>query len=108
MFADMDDDENADMMSVGPDVDEDKLIAEKYEFEKKSILKHRSLFSETLSPNRYIRAPQMTISIKNSPDKASDLSLYYFKPRVIPLNIKSQARGIVRRYGSSRIYSYII
>ena len=56
---------------------------------------HRSLFSETLSPNRYIRAPPMTISIKNSLDKANDPSLHRFKPCAIPLNIKPQARDMI-------------
>ena len=57
-------------VNVGPDIDEDELIAQKTEFERKFILKHRSLFSESLSPDRYIRAPLMKISIKNSPDKS--------------------------------------
>ena len=49
-----DGDDDPDSISVGPDVDEDELIAQKTEVEVKFILKHRSLFSESLSPNRYI------------------------------------------------------
>ena len=40
----------------GPDYDEDKLIEEKTLFENSFILKHRSLFSDELSPNRFIKA----------------------------------------------------
>ena len=72
--------DDLDSVDVGPDIDENELIKQKTEFEKKIIFKHRSLFSETLSPSRYIRAPPMTISIKNSPDKASDPSLYHLNP----------------------------
>ena len=65
-------DNDPDCVDVGPDVDENVLIEQKTEFEKKFILKHRSLFSETLSSNRYNRAPAMSISIKDSPDKNTD------------------------------------
>ena len=68
------------MIPNGPDVDEDKLIADKSEFERKFILKVRSLFSEKLSPSRYISSPSIQISLKQSPHKASDPSLYRFKP----------------------------
>ena len=53
-----------DSVDIGPDIDENELIEQKTEFEKKFILKHRSLFSGKLSSSRYIRAPPMTISIK--------------------------------------------
>ena len=49
--------DSADMVSNGPDVDEDKLIAEKSEIERKYILKHKSLFSEKLSPSRHLDSP---------------------------------------------------
>ena len=39
------------VVDVGPDVDEDELIEGKTLFEKTFILKHRSLFSEKLSPD---------------------------------------------------------
>ena len=54
---DEEDDDCFEFVDDGPDVDEDKLIEEKTLFEKKVILKHRSLFSEKLSPNRFIKAP---------------------------------------------------
>ena len=75
-----DDDDDDPGSTVGPNVDEEELIAQKTEFERKFILKFRSLFSESLSPDHYIRAPSMRISIKNSPDKSCDPALYHFKP----------------------------
>ena len=50
---DDDGDDNPDSISVGSDIDKDKLIAQKNEFEKKFILKHRILFSESLSCDCY-------------------------------------------------------
>ena len=63
----------------GPDVDEDKLIEEKTLFEKTFILKHRSLFSESVSPDRFIRALPMEIGLKNDPNSVNDHTLYRFK-----------------------------
>ena len=51
---DDDDDYDPDSTSVGPNVDEEELIAQKTEFERKFILEFRSLFSETLSRNQYL------------------------------------------------------
>ena len=51
---DDDDDDDPNSTSVGPSVDEEELIAQKTEFERKFILEFRSLFSETLSRNRYL------------------------------------------------------
>ena len=53
--------DDLDSVNIGPDIDKNELIEQKTEFEKKFILKHRSLFSESLSPDRYIQAPPMTI-----------------------------------------------
>merc|ERR1712101_1448 len=91
---DDDDDDDPDC-GVGPSVDEEELIAQKTEFERKFILEFRNLFSETLSPNRHLRAPPMKISIKDSPHRSRDPALYRFKPRPIPTNIKPQARGMM-------------
>ena len=77
---DDDGDDDPDSINVGPDVDKEELIAQKTEFERKFIFKFRSLFSESLSPDCYIQAPSMCISIKNSPDKSRDPALYRFKP----------------------------
>ena len=52
-----DEDDDSYYVDFGSDVDEDALIEQKSKFEKKFILKHRSLFSRTLSPTRYIWAP---------------------------------------------------
>ena len=51
---DDDGDDDPDSPNVGPDMDEDELIAQKTEFERNFILKFRSLFSESLSPDHYI------------------------------------------------------
>ena len=74
---DDDGDDDPDSVNIGPDIDENKLIEQKTEFEKKFILKHRSLCSESLSPDHYIQAPSMKISIKNSPDKSRDPELSF-------------------------------
>ena len=61
------------MFDDGPDVNEEALIEEKTEFEKTFILKHRSIFSESLSPNRFIKAPlwklvsKITLIVQMSP-----------------------------------------
>ena len=47
------------MFDDGPDVDEEALIEGKTEYEKTYILKHRSIFSESLNPDRFIKAPPM-------------------------------------------------
>ena len=44
-------DDDPDCNDVGPDIDEDKLIAQKTEFKREFILEFRNLFSESLSPN---------------------------------------------------------
>ena len=50
-------DDNCSEFVDNPDIDEEALIEEKTEFEKTFILKHRSLFSESLSPNIFIKVP---------------------------------------------------
>ena len=51
---DDDNDDDPDSTNVGPNVDEEELIAQKTEFEKNFILKFRDLFSESLSHNPYL------------------------------------------------------
>ena len=63
---DDDSDDDPDCTDVGPDIDEDELIAQKTEFERDFILEFRNLFSESLSPNQYLGALSMRISIQNS------------------------------------------
>jgi len=48
-----DNDDSTDMMNDGRDVDEDKLFAEESEFERKFVIKYRSLFREKLGPSKY-------------------------------------------------------
>ena len=81
-------DDDPDDADAGPDIDKNELIAQKTKFERDFILEFRDLFSESLSPNRYLQAPLMHISLKNSPDRSHDPALYRFKPRPILLHIK--------------------
>ena len=46
-----DDNSQCSMFYDGPVIDEEALIEEKTEFENTFILKHRSIFSESLSPD---------------------------------------------------------
>ena len=89
------DDDNSCMFDDSPDVDEDALIEGKTEYEKTFILKHRSIFSESIKPDKFIRAPPMEISLKNNPNSDSDPSLYRFKPRSVPAQLKSQSKDLV-------------
>ena len=57
--SDGEEDDDPDCVDVGPDGDENALIEQKTSFEKKFILKHRSLFSETLSPIGTIEPQQL-------------------------------------------------
>ena len=52
-----DDNSQCSMFDDGPEINDEALIEEKTEFEKTFILKHRLIFSESLSPNRFIKAP---------------------------------------------------
>ena len=46
------------------EVDEEALIRQKSPYEQKFIRAHRSLFSETHNPNRYLHYPPMRIKLK--------------------------------------------
>ena len=71
-------DDNCSMFDDSPDVDEEALIEEKTEYEKKFILKFRSIFSESLKPERFIKAPPMEINLRNNPNAENDPALYRF------------------------------
>ena len=45
----------------------------------------------------------MKISIKDSPNRSRDPALYRFKPRLIPANIKPQARGMMTQLESQGV-----
>ena len=82
-------DDDPDCVDVGPDVDKDTLIEVKTEFEKKFILKFRSIFSESFKPERFIKAPPIQINLRNDPNSDNDPSLYRFKPRSVLAQLKS-------------------
>ena len=82
------------------------MIRHKSPYEQKFIRDHRSLFSETLKPSRFLCCPPMKIKLKQALSSKLDPSLYRFKPRKIPIHIKAQAKqvlddlvkqGIIRR-----------
>ena len=73
------DDSQCLMFDDGPVIDEEAPIEEKTKFEKTFILKHRSLFSEKLAPNRFIEAPPMKISLKKNLNRSNSPFFYRFK-----------------------------
>ena len=50
---DDDGDDDPNCTDVGPDIDEDELIAQKTEFEKNFILEFRDLFCSISNPDRF-------------------------------------------------------
>ena len=56
-------DEDGDVDCTGP-FEEKELIKQKYLFEQQFIREHRSLFSETISPDKYLHHPPMQIKLK--------------------------------------------
>merc|ERR1712240_569203 len=96
---------------MGRDVDEETLIQQKSPYDQKFIREHRQLFSKSLNPSRYLKCPLMEIKLKQSLSSKLDPSLYRFKPRTIPLQIKEQAQqllddlekqGIIRQLGPNK------
>ena len=102
-YDDVDGDDNTGSNSK---VDEEELIKTKSPYEQKFIREHRSLFSKTLNPKRYMHCPPMKIRLKQALSSRLDPSLYCFKPCAIPMHIKTEAKqllddlvaqGIIRR-----------
>ena len=56
--ANYDDDDGDDNAGSNSKVDEEELIKTKSLYEKQFIRAHRSLFSETLNPKRFMHCPQ--------------------------------------------------
>merc|ERR1711873_167477 len=96
-------DDNCSMFDDSPQIDEEALIEEKTEYEKKFILKFRSIFSESFKPERFIKVPPMDINLRNDPNSDNDPSLYRFKPRVIPAQLKSQSKDLVNNLESQGV-----
>ena len=89
------DDNQCSMFDDGPDIDEEALIEGKTEYEKTYILKHRSIFSESLKTDRFIKAPPMEINLRNDPNSDNDPSLYRFKPQSVLAQLKSQSKDLI-------------
>ena len=94
--ADNDDEyEDGDVNGAGPSIDEEQLIEEKSTYEKSLIRAHRSLFSETLSPDRYLRCPPMSINLEFHLSNELDPLIYRFKPCNTPVHIQSKAIKLI-------------
>ena len=85
------------------EVDEEELIKTKTPYEQKFIREFRSLFSKTLNPERFMKCPPMQICLKKASSSKLDPSLYRFKPRAIPLHIKTQAKQLLDDLVKQRI-----
>ena len=91
--SDIDSDDNDDDIESEAEVNEEELIAGKNEDEREFIQKHRTLFSENLSPDRYLYSKPMRIMLKDIRSKW-DERLYRYKPRPVPLGIKDKAKKL--------------
>ena len=89
---DFDGDDNAGSSSK---VDEEELIETKTQYEQKFIREFRLLFSETLNLKRFMKCPPTKIRLKLALSSKLNPSLYRFKPRAIPLDIKAQAKQLL-------------
>ena len=94
--------------------EEEELIKQKSEFEKAFIKEYREVFSESLSPVKFLNAKPMKILL-NEVRKEWNSRLYCYKPRPIPFNIRTKARqlidkllsqGIIRKVGSDESRNY--
>ena len=90
-----DDDDGDDNAGSSSEIDEEALIRQKSPYEEKFIRAHRTLFSETLNPGRFLRCPPMSIKLKQTLSSKLDPSLYRFKPRAIPVHIKAEAKKLI-------------
>ena len=88
---DSDSDDGFDETDSDRKVDEEELIRKKSKYEQSFLRDFRQLFSETLSPSRFLKCPPMKIKLRQALSNRLDPSLYKFKPRSIPMHIKAQA-----------------
>ena len=71
-----DDADRDDDVRSSPEVDEESLINQKSAYEQEFIRAHRSLFSETLNPGRYLCCPPMHIKLRQALSSKLDPTLY--------------------------------
>ena len=76
---DVDEEGVVDETEISPE-DEEKLIAEKTDLEQSLLCAYRSVFSESLNPNKFLDTPPMHIILKKFKAYYS-ARLYSFKPR---------------------------
>merc|ERR1712074_343181 len=84
------DDEGVDEHEVTQE-EEKELINQKTKLEQSFIHKYRDVFSESLSPYRFLRTQPMTIILSDTREMWNS-RLYIHKPRPIPANIRKKAR----------------
>ena len=107
------DDEGVDEHEVTQE-EEKELINQKTELEQFFIHKYRDIFSESLSPFRFLQTKPMRILLSDTREMWNS-RLYIHKPRPIPANIRKKARtlidkllkqGIIRRVGVDESSKY--
>merc|ERR1712074_365353 len=94
--------------------EEKELISQKTKLEQSFIHKYRDVFSESLSPYRFLQTKPMRILLSDTREMWNR-RLYVHKPRPIPANIRKKARtlidkllkqGIIRRVGADESSKY--
>ena len=94
--------------------EEEEMIKLKSKFEQSFIQEYREVFSERLSPIKFLKSDPMKILLSNV-CREWNSRLYCYKPRPIPFNIRKKARtlidkllshGIIRRVGADEPSSY--
>merc|ERR1712030_282768 len=107
------DDEGVDEHEVTQE-EEKELISKKTKLEQSFIHKYRDIFSESLSPYRFLQTKPMRILLSDTREMWNS-RLYIHKPRPIPANIRQKARtlidkllnqGIIRRVGENESSKY--
>ena len=63
---DSDSDDGFDETDKDPKIDEEELIKTKSRYEQSFIREFRQLFSETLSPSRFLKCPPMKIKLRQA------------------------------------------
>ena len=72
---DSDSDDGFDETDSDKKVDEEELIKKKSKYEQSFIRDFRQLFSETLSPSRFLKCPPMKIKLRQALSNRLDPSL---------------------------------
>ena len=74
--------------------EEEELIKQKSEFERMFINKYREVFSESLSPIKFLNSEPIKILLSDV-RKEWNSRLYCYKPHSIPFNIRKKVRTLI-------------